>query len=217
MTQSPEFPRIRTVGLSGLLISFGGAMSEPANRAALAFRAAVEAAGVATDGGVHLALVELDLRAPEGIAVLERLLAGAREIARCSRGTPRISNRLLRRVRDYAQVKADGVINAEIAAAALELLHVDHSGFDIMDRRLLQAIIEKFDGGPVGVENLAAAIGEERDTIEDVIEPYLIQQGYLMRTPRGRVATATVYRLFGLKPPASMNQEQVTLDLIQDK
>jgi Holliday junction DNA helicase RuvB len=96
-------------------------------------------------------------------------------------------------------------------------LHVDHSGFDIMDRRLLQAIIEKFDGGPVGVENLAAAIGEERDTIEDVIEPYLIQQGYLMRTPRGRVATATVYRLFGLKPPASINQEQVTLDLIQDK
>jgi Holliday junction DNA helicase RuvB len=143
--------------------------------------------------------------------------AGANEIAKRSRGTPRISNRLLRRVRDYAQVKADGVINAEIAAAALELLHVDHSGFDIMDRRLLQAIIEKFDGGPVGVENLAAAIGEERDTIEDVIEPYLIQQGYLMRTPRGRVATATVYRLFGLKPPASMNQEQVTLDLIQDK
>ena len=143
--------------------------------------------------------------------------AGANEIAKRSRGTPRISNRLLRRVRDYAQVKADGVINAEIAAAALELLHVDHSGFDIMDRRLLQAIIEKFVGGPVGVENLAAAIGEERDTIEDVIEPYLLQQGYLMRTPRGRVATATVYRLFGLKPPASMNQEQVTLDLIQDK
>ena len=143
--------------------------------------------------------------------------AGAGEIAKRSRGTPRMSKRLLRRVRDYAQVKADGVINAEIASAALELLHVDHSGFDIMDRRLLQAIIEKFDGGPVGVENLAAAIGEERDTIEDVIEPYLIQQGYLMRTPRGRVATATVYRLFGLQPPASMNQEQVTLDLIQDK
>ncbi len=143
--------------------------------------------------------------------------AGAIEIAKRSRGTPRISNRLLRRVRDYAQVKADGVIDAQIASAALELLNVDHSGFDVMDRRLLQAIIEKFDGGPVGVENLAAAIGEERDTIEDVIEPYLIQQGYLMRTPRGRVATANVYRLFGLKPPESMNRNQATLDLIQDK
>jgi len=143
--------------------------------------------------------------------------AGATEIAKRSRGTPRISNRLLRRVRDYAQVKADGVIDAEIASAALQLLNVDHSGFDVMDRRLLQAIIDKFDGGPVGVENLAAAIGEERDTIEDVIEPYLIQQGYLMRTPRGRVATANVYRLFGLKPPASTNQNQATLDLIQDK
>ncbi|MBT8129991.1 MAG: Holliday junction branch migration DNA helicase RuvB [Gammaproteobacteria bacterium] len=142
---------------------------------------------------------------------------GANEIAKRSRGTPRISNRLLRRVRDYAQVKADGDINGEIAAAALELLNVDHSGFDVMDRRLLQAIIEKFDGGPVGVENLAAAIGEERDTIEDVIEPYLIQQGYLMRTPRGRVATANVYRLFGLKPPASTAQNQAALDLVQDK
>jgi Holliday junction DNA helicase RuvB len=143
--------------------------------------------------------------------------AGAAEIAKRSRGTPRISNRLLRRVRDYAQVKADGIIDAATASAALELLNVDQSGFDVMDRRLLQAIIEKFDGGPVGVENLAAAIGEERDTIEDVIEPYLIQQGFLMRTPRGRVATANVYRLFGLKVPSSMSQEQVTLDLIQDK
>ena len=143
--------------------------------------------------------------------------AGAAEIAKRSRGTPRISNRLLRRVRDYAQVKADGIVNAATASAALELLNVDQSGFDVMDRRLLQAIIEKFDGGPVGVENLAAAIGEERDTIEDVIEPYLIQQGYLMRTPRGRVATANVYRLFGLKVPSSMSQEQVSLDLIQDK
>jgi len=143
--------------------------------------------------------------------------AGAAEIAKRSRGTPRISNRLLRRVRDYAQVKADGVISVEIASAALKLLNVDQSGFDVMDRRLLQAIIEKFDGGPVGVENLAAAIGEERDTIEDVIEPYMIQQGYLMRTPRGRVATPNVYRLFGLKPPASMKQNQATLDLIQDK
>ncbi len=142
--------------------------------------------------------------------------AGASEIAKRSRGTPRISNRLLRRVRDYAQVKADGVIAAEIASAALELLKVDNSGFDVMDRRLLQAIIEKFDGGPVGVENLAAAIGEERDTIEDVIEPYLIQQGFLMRTPRGRVATASVYRLFGLKPPAATKQDQATLDLMQN-
>jgi len=142
---------------------------------------------------------------------------GAAEIAKRSRGTPRISNRLLRRVRDYAQVKADGDISAVIASAALELLKVDHCGFDVMDRRLLQAIIEKFDGGPVGVENLAAAISEERDTIEDVIEPYLIQPGDLMRTPRGRVATASVYRLFGLKPPASMRQNQATLDLIQDK
>ena len=143
--------------------------------------------------------------------------AGATEIAKRSRGTPRISNRLLRRVRDFAQVKADGVINTTIASAALELLNVDQSGFDIMDRRLLQAIIEKFDGGPVGVENLAAAIGEERDTIEDVIEPYLIQQGYLMRTPRGRVATANVYRLLGLHPPESMQQNQASLDLVQDK
>ena len=143
--------------------------------------------------------------------------AGAAEIAKRSRGTPRISNRLLRRVRDYAQVKADGVITAVIASAALELLNVDNSGFDIMDRRLLQAIIEKFDGGPVGVENLAAAIGEERDTIEDVIEPFLIQQGYLMRTPRGRVATANVYRLFGLQPPAASRPDQAALDLVQDK
>ena len=143
--------------------------------------------------------------------------AGAAEIAKRSRGTPRISNRLLRRVRDYAQVKADGVITSDIASAALELLNVDQSGFDVMDRRLLQAIIEKFDGGPVGVENLAAAIGEERDTIEDVIEPYLIQQGYLMRTPRGRVATRSVYRLFGLTPPVAMNQNQAALDLVQDK
>ena len=108
---------------------------------------------------------------------------GSAEIARRARGTPRIVNRLLRRVRDYAQVKADGRVNADIAEKALELLKVDPLGFDMMDRRLLLAIIEKFNGGPVGVENLAAAIGEERETIEDVIEPYLIQQGYLMRTP----------------------------------
>ncbi len=142
--------------------------------------------------------------------------AGAAEIAKRSRGTPRISNRLLRRVRDYAQVKADGMVTVDVASAALKLLNVDNNGLDVMDRRLLQAIIDKFDGGPVGVDNLAAAIGEERDTIEDVIEPYLIQQGYLMRTQRGRVATPNVYRLFGLEVPSSMSQKQATLDLIQD-
>jgi Holliday junction DNA helicase RuvB len=132
---------------------------------------------------------------------------GAVEIARRARGTPRIVNRLLRRVRDYAQVKANGLVNEDIAARALELLKVDPLGFDIMDRRLLLAIIEKFNGGPVGVENLAAAIGEERDTIEDVIEPYLIQQGYLMRTPRGRIATANVYKHFGLQAPDNINRD----------
>ncbi len=136
--------------------------------------------------------------------------AGAVEVAKRARGTPRIVNRLLRRVRDYAQVKADGRVDVEVAASALELLKVDPVGFDTMDRRLLLTIIEKFNGGPVGVENLAAAIGEERDTIEDVIEPYLIQQGYLMRTPRGRVATANVYKHFGLKPPTAAKAEQET-------
>ncbi len=125
---------------------------------------------------------------------------GAAEIARRSRGTPRIANRLLRRVRDYAQVKGDGHISAELADAALAMLKVDTNGFDSMDRRLLLAVIEKFDGGPVGVDNLAAAIGEERGTIEDVLEPYLIQQGFIMRTPRGRVATRTAYLHFGLSP-----------------
>jgi len=125
--------------------------------------------------------------------------AGAGEIARRSRGTPRIANRLLRRVRDYAQVKADGRISAEVADRALAMLKVDASGFDIMDRKLLSAVIQKFDGGPVGVDNLAAAIGEERGTIEDVLEPYLIQQGFLMRTPRGRMATQAAYRHFGLQ------------------
>ena len=124
---------------------------------------------------------------------------GADEVARRARGTPRIANRLLRRVRDFAEVKADGRINGDVASRALDMLKVDTFGFDNMDRNLLLTIIEKFDGGPVGVENLAAAIGEERDTIEDVIEPYLIQQGFLMRTPRGRVATANAYRHFGLK------------------
>jgi Holliday junction DNA helicase RuvB len=127
--------------------------------------------------------------------------AGAREIARRSRGTPRIANRLLRRVRDYAEVKAKGVITAPVADAALTMLDVDAIGLDTMDRRLLQAVIEKFSGGPVGLDNVAAAIGEERDTIEDVLEPYLIQQGFLQRTPRGRIATPAAWRHFGLTSP----------------
>jgi len=127
--------------------------------------------------------------------------AGAAEIARRSRGTPRIANRLLRRVRDYAQVKADGVVTREVADAALRMLDVDPLGFDLMDRKLLLAVIERFSGGPVGLDNLAAAISEERDTIEDVLEPYLIQQGYLQRTPRGRIATPSAYRHFGITLP----------------
>jgi holliday junction DNA helicase RuvB len=130
--------------------------------------------------------------------------AGALEIAKRSRGTPRIANRLLRRVRDYAQVKSDGVVTSDIADAALQMLDVDKLGFDVMDRKLLQAVLEKFGGGPVGLDNLAAAIGEERDTIEDVLEPYLIQQGYLMRTPRGRVATSLAYQHFGLAVPSHL-------------
>ncbi|QKT04308.1 Holliday junction branch migration DNA helicase RuvB [Ectothiorhodospiraceae bacterium 2226] len=126
---------------------------------------------------------------------------GAMEIARRARGTPRIANRLLRRVRDYAEVKADGAISQTVARAALDMLNVDAHGFDMMDRRLLLALIEKFDGGPVGVDSLAAAISEERGTIEDVLEPYLIQQGFMMRTARGRVATTNAYLHFGLKPP----------------
>ncbi|MFO1407323.1 MAG: Holliday junction branch migration DNA helicase RuvB [Steroidobacteraceae bacterium] len=128
--------------------------------------------------------------------------AGARRIAERSRGTPRIANRLLRRVRDYAEVKAGGQVTEAVAQSALDLLDVDPLGFDPMDRRLMLMIIEKFDGGPVGVDSLAAALGEERGTIEDVIEPYLIQQGYLMRTARGRVATRSAYLHFGLTPPA---------------
>ena len=129
---------------------------------------------------------------------------GAREIAGRSRGTPRISNRLLRRVRDFAEVRAEGRITRAVADGALQMLDVDPVGLDVMDRKLLQAVIDKFGGGPVGVDNLAAAIGEERDTIEDVLEPYLIQQGYMQRTPRGRVATAAAYRHFGLTQPARM-------------
>lgn len=129
---------------------------------------------------------------------------GSIEIAKRARGTPRIANRLLRRVRDYAEVKGTGTITKEMADAALKMLDVDPSGFDVMDRKLLEAILHKFDGGPVGIDNLAAAIGEERDTIEDVLEPYLIQQGYLQRTSRGRVATRQAYEHFGLMPPTGL-------------
>ena len=128
--------------------------------------------------------------------------AGALEIARRSRGTPRIANRLLRRVRDYAEVKAGGQASGAVADAALVMLDVDRAGLDVMDRKLLSAVVEKFMGGPVGLDNLAAAIGEERDTIEDVLEPFLIQQGYLQRTPRGRIATPLAYRHLGLAAPA---------------
>ena len=128
---------------------------------------------------------------------------GSLEIARRSRGTPRIANRLLRRVRDYAEVRARGDVTRGVADAALSMLDVDGSGLDAMDRKLLTTVLDKFGGGPVGVDNLAAAIGEERDTIEDVLEPYLIQQGFLQRTSRGRVATALAYRHFGLATPAA--------------
>ena len=128
---------------------------------------------------------------------------GAAEIARRSRGTPRIANRLLRRVRDYAEVKAEGVITRPIADKALKMLDVDPEGFDLMDRKLLEAVVHRFDGGPVGLDNVAAAIGEEPGTIEDVIEPYLIMQGFLQRTPRGRIATLAAYRHLGVAPPKS--------------
>ena len=127
---------------------------------------------------------------------------GAFEIARRSRGTPRIANRLLRRVRDYAEVKGDGRITQAQAQRALAMLDVDPLGLDLMDRKLLEAVIHRFDGGPVGLDNVAAAIGEESGTIEDVIEPYLIQQGYLQRTPRGRIATHAAYRHLGVTPPS---------------
>jgi holliday junction DNA helicase RuvB len=138
-----------------------------------------------------------------GLLKMELDEAGALEIARRSRGTPRIANRLLRRVRDYAEVKAEGRATGAVADAALVMLDVDHAGLDVMDRKLLSAVVDKFMGGPVGLDNLAAAIGEARDTIEDVLEPYLIQQGYLQRTPRGRMATALTYRHFGLSMPSS--------------
>ena len=136
---------------------------------------------------------------------------GAQEIAKRSRGTPRIANRLLRRVRDFAEVKGDGRITSQIADRALDLLDVDKEGFDMMDRKLLLAIIEKFDGGPVGIDSLSAAIGEEKGTLEDVLEPFLIQQGFLMRTPRGRTATTRAYQHFGIKPK-EMNPGDVCAD-----
>src|SRR5437762_8247862 len=136
-----------------------------------------------------------------GLLKVEISPEGGLEIAKRSRGTPRVSNRLLRRVRDFAQVRAKGAISREVADAALKMLDVDVLGLDVMDRKLLFAVIEKFSGGPVGLENLAHAIGEEADTIEDVLEPYLIQQGYLQRTPRGRVATVSAYRHLGLTAP----------------
>ena len=136
-----------------------------------------------------------------GILGVPLVAEGAKRIAERSRGTPRIANRLLRRARDYAQVKGDGTITAAMAAAALDLLEVDPLGFDVLDRKLLMTIIDKFEGGPVGIDSLAAAIGEERGTLEDVIEPFLIQQGFLMRTSRGRVATRNAYLHFGLTPP----------------
>ncbi|CAI8276935.1 MAG: Holliday junction ATP-dependent DNA helicase RuvB [SAR92 bacterium MED-G29] len=139
--------------------------------------------------------------------------SGAQEIARRARGTPRIANRLLRRVRDYAEVKGDGSVDKAIADAALTMLKVDESGFDHSDRRLLLTLMEKFDGGPVGVDSLAAALSEERGTIEDVLEPYLIQQGYLMRTSRGRMATRMAYEHFGLKSPKRIQDQ---LDILDD-
>jgi len=137
---------------------------------------------------------------------------GAKAIATRSRGTPRIANRLLRRVRDFAEVKGDGVVTGRVAEEAMDVLQVDPNGFDALDRRLLQTIIEKFDGGPVGIESIAAAIGEERGTIEDVLEPYLIQHGFMMRTARGRVATKNAYLHFGLRPPTSSATEDLPFD-----
>jgi Holliday junction DNA helicase RuvB len=136
---------------------------------------------------------------------------GAQQIARRARGTPRIVNRLLRRVRDYAEVEAEGVVTGSVAISAMDMLEVDPHGFDAMDRRLLKTIIEKFDGGPVGIESLSAALGEERGTIEDVLEPYLIQQGFMMRTARGRVATSNAYLHFGLTPPVSDAPRELSL------
>ena len=146
---------------------------------------------------------ELEAIANRSAGILDLPLeqSGAQQIAQRARGTPRVVNRLLRRVRDFAEVQADGVITEQVAVSAMDMLQVDPNGFDAMDRRLLRTVIEKFDGGPVGIESLSAAVGEERGTIEDVLEPYLIQQGFIMRTARGRVATRNAYLLFGLTPP----------------
>ena len=150
-------------------------------------------------------ILEVDIESP-----------GSAEIASRSRGTPRIANRLLRRVRDFAQVKADGLISGDIACRALDMLNVDAHGFDMMDRKLLLAILQKFDGGPVGIDSIAAAIGEERDTIEDVLEPYLIQQGFMMRTSRGRVATRTAWLHFGMEAPADSPKNEDLFDAAED-
>jgi len=139
---------------------------------------------------------------------------GAAEVARRSRGTPRIANRLLRRVRDFAEVKANGEVSKEVVTKALDFLNVDSLGFDVMDQKLLLALIDKFNGGPVGLESLAAFINEEKGTIEDVIEPYLIQQGFMLRTPRGRIATHHAYQHFGIKMPEKT--PQATLNLFED-
>ncbi len=164
-------------------------------------------------------VLRLEFYSPEELAHIVKRSAGilgvridaggVDAIAHRSRGTPRIANRLLRRVRDYAEIKGDGVITANIAGAALGMLEVDHEGFDTLDRKLLRTVVEKFGGGPVGLDSLAAAIGEERDTIEDVIEPYLIQQGFLMRTPRGRTATARTWEYLGLRAPADKVQRDI--------
>ena len=146
------------------------------------------------------------VRRSADIVGMELDTGGAMEIARRSRGTPRVANRLLRRVRDYAQVRADGDVTQDVAQAAMDMLDVDKEGFDVMDRKLLSALVERFDGGPTGVESLAAAIGESRDTIEDVIEPYLIQQGFMQRTPRGRQATRSAWLHMGLQAPAGSGE-----------
>lgn len=156
------------------------------------------------------ALQQIVLRSAEILAV-DIDTAGAREIARRARGTPRIANRLLKRVRDYAQVKGDGIITREIAGQALQMLEVDEQGLDAIDRRLMRTIIEKFDGGPVGLDTLAAAISEARETIEDVYEPYLLQRGFLQRTPRGRAATRYAYEYFGYSLPAKETVRQQRL------
>ena len=153
--------------------------------------------------------LETILTRSAGILEIDIVPEGANEIARRSRGTPRIANRLLRRVRDYAQVKADGIVTREVANDALEMMEVDGKGLDKMDHKLLLAMIEKYSGGPVGIENLAASISEEKDTIEDVLEPYLIQTGFIQRTPRGRVATPLAYKHFNKLPPSKNDQESL--------